>query len=176
MDNSFLVYLERLELMAFFSGYPLVYALAYFVRGNKPAKNNFKQRLVSFLPYAYAVVGSLYIGFQLKKLYPDYTIGHINQIVQEPFITVWGVLSILFWIPILVKKPMLSLVHSLLFFFFFVKDLYLQFSASSPDQHIVNNDMNVYTSSLLLNTAVLFLIVCLSFLYHKFKKKSASDL
>ena len=172
MDNSFLIYLERLAMMAFFSGYPLVYALAHFVRGNKPAKNNFKQRLVSLLPYEYALVGSLYLGFQFKKLYPDYTIAHINQIVQEPFMAVWAILSILFWIPFLAKKTMLSLIHSLFFFFFFAKDLYLQFAASSPDKHMVSNDMNVYTVSLLLNIAALFLIVFFSFLYNKYKKVS----
>jgi len=33
MDNSFFSHLQLLELMAFFSGYPLVYAVIIFIDG-----------------------------------------------------------------------------------------------------------------------------------------------
>lgn len=48
MGNSLYTYLERLELLAFFSAFPLVYALIFFIAGtflqNKPG---LKARLIS---------------------------------------------------------------------------------------------------------------------------------
>ena len=104
MDNSFFAYLQQLELMAFFSGYPLLYAVVFFMAGNKQSRNNFKKRLISLLPYVYPVVGTLYLGLQLKNLYPDYSFENVKLSMQHPWLIVWGLLSILFWIPALGKK------------------------------------------------------------------------
>lgn len=174
MDSNFFEYLQQLELLAFFSGYPLIYAVTLFIAGNQQLKNNFKNRIVSLLPFAYALVGTLYLGLQLKNLYPDYSIENIKLTIQHPYLIIWGLLSILFWIPALGKKKVLSLIHSLVFFFFLVRDLFLQLSASSADKNIVRNDMKIYTTSLLLNLAAIALIVLLSFLYTHYKKRLRS--
>lgn len=174
MDNSFFAYLQQIELMAFFSGYPLIYAVTLFIAGNQPLKNNFKSRIVSLLPFAYALVGTLYLGLQLKNLYPDYSIENIKLTMQQPWLIIWGLLSILFWIPALGKKTVLSLIHSLVFFFFLVRDLFLQLSASSADKDIVRNDMKIYTDSLLLNLGAFALIVLLSFLFTHYNKRLRS--
>ena len=173
MDNSFFAYLQQLELMAFFSGYPLLYAVVFFMAGNKQSRNNFKKRLISLLPYVYPVVGTLYLGLQLKNLYPDYSFENIKQTMHHPWLITWGLLSILFWIPVLGKKTFLSLIHSLIFFFFLARDLFLQLSASS-DNSIIKNDMNVYSNSFLLNTGVFIFILLLSFLFSLYKKSVGS--
>ena len=59
MDETFFAYLQRLEMMAFFSGYPLIYAVVLFIAGNQQFKSWFKRRLLSLLPYAYALVGMI---------------------------------------------------------------------------------------------------------------------
>jgi hypothetical protein len=174
MDNIFFAYLQRLELMAFFSGYPLLYVVTLFIAENQQLKNNFKSRIVSLLPFAYALVGTLYLGLQLKNLYPDYSIENIKLTMQQPYLKIWGLLAILFWIPAIAKKPILSLLHSLVFFFFLVRDLFLQLSASSADKNIVRNDMKIYTDSLLLNLGAFALIVLLSFLFTHYKKRLRS--
>lgn len=173
MDNSFFEYLQQLELMAFFSGYPLVYVITVFLASHTNIKNNFSRRLVSVLPFAYALIGILYLGYLLKSLYPDYSVKNIKAFVQQPWLISWGLLSILFWIPALAKKKVLSLLHSLVFFFLLVRDLFIQLSASS-DKSIITNDMNVYTNSLLLNIGALALIVLLSFLFFTHKDHSRS--
>ena len=168
MDNSFFAYLQRLELLAFFSGYPLIYTVIFFIAGNQPLKNSFKSRIVTLLPFAYALIGSLYLGLQLRKLYPDYSIENIHRTIQQPWLMIWGLLSILFWIPALGKKPIFSLLHSLVFFFLLVKDIFSQLSAPYKDN--IRNDMSVYTVSLLLNLGAIALIALLSFLYTHYKK------
>ncbi len=170
MGNNFFAYLQQLEMMAFFSGYPLLYAIILFITGNKKSKPDTKKRIASLLPFAYALVGTLYLGLQLKNLYPDYSFENIKVTIQQPFLVIWGLLSILFWIPALGKKSVLSLIHSLVFFFFLVRDLILQSSASA-DKNIVRNDMKIYTDSLLLNLGAFAFIVLLFFLYTFYKKR-----
>ncbi|HEY8689558.1 MAG TPA: hypothetical protein VIM07_10020 [Chitinophagaceae bacterium] len=170
MDNSFFAYLQQLELMAFFSGYPMLYAFIFFIAGNKRLRNNFKRRIISVLPYVYPLLGTLYLGLQFKNLYPDYSFENIKLSMQQPWLIGWGLLSILFWIPALGKKIFLSLIHSLVFFYFLARDLFLQLSASAINESIVKNDMNVYTNSLLLNTGVFTIILLLSFLFIRNKK------
>ena len=174
MDNSFFSYLQQLELMAFFSGYPLIYAITLFIAGNQQSKNNYTSRIVSLLPFAYAMVGTLYLGFQLKNLYPDYSIENIKLTIQQPWLVIWGILSTLFWIPAISQKKFLSLIHSLVFLFFLIRDLFLQLSSSSADKNIVRNDMKIYTDSLLLNLGAFALIIILYLLFDFYKKRLSS--
>jgi len=174
MDDSFFAYLQQLELMAFFSGYPLIYAVIIFVAGIQQGQNKFKISAPSLLPFAYAFVGTLFLGFQLKKLYPDYSVEHLKFTMQQPWLVIWGLLSILFWIPFLAKKKVLSLIHSLVFFFFLVRDLFLQLSVSSVDKNIIRNDMNMYTNSLLLNLGVFAVTVLISFLFAHYNHRLRS--
>jgi hypothetical protein len=169
MDNSFFGYLQQLELIAFFSAYPLVYAIVNVITGN--SKKEIFVRLPSLLPYTYALVGTLYLGLQLKNLYPDYSFENLRSIVQQPVLTIWALLSLLFWIPALAKKPVISLLHSFVFFFFILKDIFLQLFASSADKNILRNEMRVYTDSLLLNLGAFFLIALMFFLFMLNKKK-----
>jgi hypothetical protein len=172
MGNSFFIYLQQLQLMVFFSGYPILYAVTVFLGTHQKIKNNFTQRLVSALPFAYALLGSLYIGFVLKNLYTDYSIENIKQWIHLSFLEVWGFLSVLFWIPAFAKKPLLSFLHSLVFFFILLKDLFSHFG--SNENNIIRNDMNVYTISLLLNLGAFVLIVLLSFLFPRNRTRLGS--
>lgn len=174
MGDNFFAYLQQLEMMAFFSGYPLLYVFILFISGNNQSKPNTKKKIASLLPFSYALVGTLYLGLQLKNLYPDYSIENIKTTIEQPLLVIWGLLSILFWIPALGKKSILSLIHSLVFFFFLLRDLFLQLTTSSADKNIVRNDMKIYTDSLLLNMGAFAFIVLLFFLYTFYKKRSSS--
>ncbi len=175
MDNSFFAYLQQLELIAFFSGYPLIYIVTHFIAGTGQTKNNFKKRMVMLLPFAYALVGTLYLGLQLKNLYPHYALSNIKENIQHPYLTAWALLSLLFWIPALGKKTWLSLLHSLVFFFLIIKDFFLKFYTSSADNNMVQNDMKIYSLSLALNGAALVVVILLHSLFIYLKKRSDSS-
>jgi hypothetical protein len=168
MDNSFFLYLERLELMSFFSAYPLVYAIIHVI-GSSSNKDLLK-KFPLLLPYAYAFVGVLYIGLQFKNLYPDYSLQNIMLSVQQPFLKIWAILSLVFFLPPLAKKPVFSLLHSLVFFFLLLKDLIVQSSAGG-DRLIIKNDMKIYTDSLLLNLGSIIIVILASFLFASKSKK-----
>jgi len=169
MDNSIFAYLQQLELMVFFSGYPLIYAIVLYIAGTLTEKNNFKIKLVSLLSFAYALVGTLYLGLQLRNLYPNYSVENIKQAMLQPWLTIWGLLSMLFWIPALNKKKTLSLLHSLVFFFFLVRDLLLQLFTASVNNDVVRNDMKIYGNSILLNLAAFAFILLISSLFPRYK-------
>lgn len=173
--DSFLAYIQQLQLMFFFSGYPLVYAIVILIAGNQrtdkiPQNRSFKSRILWILPYSYALVGTLYIGFLLKDLYPDYSPSRIAHSFHLPLLVTWGILTVLFWIPSLAKKKLLTLIHSLVFFFFLVRDTVLQLSGDTSDKDNLKNDMKVFTDSFLLNAGTLVILILFSFFLHRNKK------
>lgn len=175
MDETFFSYLQRLELIAFFSGYPLIYAIIFFIAGSQPSKNEVKGKIFFLLPFAYALVGTIYLGLQLKNLYPDYSVENIKQSFHQPILIGWGLVAMLFWIPAMAKKPVLSLLHSFVFFFFLIKDMFFQLPAFAIDKNIVRNDMKLYTDSLLLNMGALITITLIYFLHFRSKDRKESS-
>ena len=173
MTNNFFTYLQQLELLAFFSGYSLLYAVTIFIGGLGQLKNTFISKISLLLPLSYALTGTFYFAFQLKKLFPDYSIQHISLTVQIPWLMAWALLTLLFWIPSFRKRKVASLIHSLVFFSILVKDIFLQLSAPTADSSVVKNDMTVYCTSLLFNLGSLILIIFFTFLF-RYKRQSYS--
>ena len=170
MDRSIFTYIEQLEMLVFFSGYPLVYYLVRFFIRHASLKNVSVPALVSILPSAYALIGTIYLGFQLKDLYPVYTIENIRHRIHQPYLIFWTLLSLLFWIPTVSKRQILSVLHSLVFFFIIVKDLYFQLAGLNSDRNILKNDMKLYTVSIFLNLAA-FILIFLSYYIYSLRKK-----
>jgi hypothetical protein len=174
MFDSIFAYSEWVELESFFSGYLLVYAIIYLVASNRKDTNFIKSTLLPKSPLAYAFAGTLYWGLLLKNAYPDYTIDHLTAGIQLPYLRIWGLLSILFWIPLLRKKAAFSLLHSSVFFFLLMKSLFLQLVASSPGNDAARNNMKIYSVSILLNLAALILVTLVSLLIARFKRQKRS--
>ena len=167
MDGGFLAYLQQLELIAFFSGYPLIYALSYFIAGNKKIKKGFIGFLLPSLPFSYALIGMLFLGLQLKNLYPHYSLANINGHMQHPYLVIWALLAILFLMPVFRKKNQLTLIHSFAFFALILIDLFKQLSVSNG---VVQNDMKVYTFSLFFNCCTLLVVTTIFYLLSLYKK------
>ncbi len=173
MGTSFFANLQLLELLAFFSGYPLFYAIIFFINDRRKNKSTRNSSLVLLLPFSYALLGSLYLGLQLKNIYPDYSFENLKQFIHQPFLISWGILSLVFWIPVMGKRPWFSLVHSLVFFIILVKDVFIYSSASLSDNSMVKNEMKMYTASLLINLAAFSFINILFYLITIFRKRQS---
>lgn len=157
MLHSFFAYMEWVELETFFSGYVLVYALIHLAASNGPATGFAKTRLHPSLPLAYALVGTLYLGLQLKNA-SDNGFDHLLGNTQLPYLKIWGLLSVLLWLPLFRKKPVFSILHSLIFFILLVRSFYLQFFTSSADNDMARNSMKIYSVSFILNLIALGLV------------------
>ena len=134
-----------------------------------------KKRIFSLLPFSYALVGTLYLGLQLQNMYLDHSVENIDYIGRQPWLVGWGILAMVFWIPAIAKKPALSLLHSFVFFFFVIKDMFFQMPSPADDNSILRNDMKLYTDSLLLNAATLIIITIIYFLFLRFKRNRNSS-
>lgn len=165
-----MAYIERLELLGFFSGYPLIYLLVLSIAGKKSTRSPIKNKLVSLLPSAYALTGILYWGLQLRNLYLNYSLSPITLEIHFSFLKIWGLITIIFWIPLLRKRVVISLFHSLVFLYFILQTIYLQFSSASADKDFFRNDMKVYFDSILLNAATFLSMVILFFLISRMKR------
>ena len=163
MGNSIFSYIQQLEVLVFFSGYPLVFVVVRFLAHNTSLKNFRRGAFVSILPFAYALIGTLYVCYLLMNLYPDYTIENVRHRIQQPYLITWALLSLLFWIPGISKKQILSVLHSLIFFFIIVRDLFFQLAGYTSDRNILRNDMKIYTMSVFLNLAAVVLVAVISF-------------
>ncbi|HTR28239.1 MAG TPA: hypothetical protein VMH27_03155 [Puia sp.] len=155
--------------MAIFSGYPLIWSFARAAMGKRPSEGSLRGKLAGLLPFAYALLGTLYLGLQGKNLYPDYSIGHISWVMRQNYLQVWGLLAILFWLPALRNRPALSLFHSLLFVFFLVADLVRQYFNVGDGVDRVRNDMTVYTVSIVLDLGMYALVILFSTIYIRYR-------
>lgn len=170
MGTNILSDIRQLEVLAFFSGYPLIYFLVRILTRNTLFKNSKRTELISILPFAYALTGTLYLGLQLENIYPDYTIENLKHHIQQSGLQIWGLLSILFWIPDIPKRQVLSLLHSLVFFLIIIKDLLFQLTGFIRDHDMIKNDMRLYTVSIFLNLATYIFLFLLFQLFPIHKK------
>ncbi len=175
MENSFFIYLQRLEIIAFFSGYPLIYALVRLLAAKQLSKKLTGATLNTLLPYGYALIATLFAALQLKNFYLFYT-GENNTAVflHHPFLMTWAFLAIMFWIPALAKKPVLSLLHSFVFFLLLLKDLFFQNLWPDNDNSLLRNDMNLYTTSLLLHFTAQALVLLVYIISNSSKKRNGT--
>src|SRR5688572_28091468 len=154
--DSLISYIERLELLAFFSGYPLMYAFVNLIcNKTSGTKTTFNQKFIRLLPYSYALAGTLFLGHVIKDA-PDFSFVTLVDQFQNSWLRIWSLLSLLFWIPGLSKKPYLSLLHSLVYFYFIVHDLLLALLDAGAI-NLISKDMKLYFDSLLLNILCLLI-------------------
>jgi hypothetical protein len=149
---------ERLEMFAFFAGYPLVFYVVYFFAGKKLRQPVQKNRAIYLFPLTYALLGTWYWGLQLRNWYPDYQIKNIVSSTYYIYSKIWALLAIIFWIPFFFKRPFLSVFHSLFFFLLLLRDIFSQLLFHDQDIYTLKNEMKVYTVSLLLNLFALFVV------------------
>jgi hypothetical protein len=176
MGSDIIAYIQKLELFGFFSGYCLIYTIFSSLKnGNNGKGQMLLQKLVILLPYAYALSATLYLGMIIKNISLDFSIRNFNEQFHVPFLQIPALLAVFFWLPFFSKKRVLSLLHSLIFFFFLLKDIFIQFNLSQGSQ-IIHTDMKVFTDSLLLNLITLIFVALLYFFFMYFirsKKKSS---
>ena len=176
MGNDFFSYLARMEIMVFFAGYAIIYALVFFLAGEFQKKSaSFLTMLPTRVSQAYALCGTLFLGYMVKKIYIGYGMNIPVSQIYHPLLVIWGLGAMLFWLKPLRKLPSLSLLHSLVFFYFIPRDIYLKYSGSGND--MVKNDMSILTVSLLLNISCLAIVLIFHYgiSYWQKDRKSATN-
>jgi hypothetical protein len=66
------------------------------------------------------------------------------------------------------RKPIFSLLHSLVFFFFLAKDIFFHLIGFSSDELIVRNDMKIYSVSIVLTLLSLAFVSLFSLFFRHY--------
>jgi hypothetical protein len=103
-------------------------------------------------------MGSIFFLLWIRELIIQSGIKNLVPGFNLSFLKVWALGSSFFWIPALAKKPVYSLLHSLVFFSLLIKDIIASLGSDRANNNM-SNDMKVYTISLVLNVLCLILIL-----------------
>ena len=161
MENDLIAQMIKLELLVFFSGYALIFTLISLLTDIKSIQStSLIVSLYRLLPLSYALVGALFLGFILKERYQNVQINQALKFYDLSSLQIVGLLSLLFFIPVFRKLPILSLVHSLIFLFLILKDLILYFKKVTHIE-VIRNDLNILLISILLNVCTLAVVYLL---------------
>ncbi len=161
MENDLIVQMAKLELLVFFSGYALIFAIISLLTDIKSLKpTSLIVRLYRLLPLSYAFVGALFLGFVLKSGYENAQFSQVTHLFDVSPLQIIGLLSLLFFIPVFRKLPILSLLHSLIFFFLILKDLVL-YLKEAINTEVIKNDLNILLISISLNGCTLGVVYLL---------------
>jgi hypothetical protein len=173
MGNSLTAYIQQLELIAFFAGYPIMFILVQVIARSFKETPSFFYRLQKLLPFAYALAGTLYLGLTLNNTFHAYRFTNSIELPANPLLTAWALFSLLFYFKFFRRKSLLAFLHSLVFFFLFAKDIFLYALGKLERERLVI-DMKLYSDSLLLNCGCLLLCYLVFIFWRRFAKNNHS--
>lgn len=167
MINDFFKYLQLLEILAFFTGYPLVYLIVKTVIQSPVIGETIQLRMLRALPFSYALVGLLFVGFEFKNNYSDLHIQILWSHIVNPFPYFWALLSLIFFHPYFSRAPQWCFYHSLVFLFLILQNIFLELNNQLVNGDNLHNSLKIYSISLLLDAASFGISFLLFFLIKK---------
>jgi len=150
----------------FFSGYPIVYAIAHLLLKNKKWSNFIKTKVYTLLPLTYVLVITCFwiiILYESNFSFISKKVAHssLAQMIIE-----WNLLGLLFWIPILRKKNYICFIHSGLFFILpliFVGNNIIRYGVLERED--IFNVLYIYTASAFIYAVVITILLLSKFLF-----------
>lgn len=156
MGISLTAYIQQLEFIAFFAGYPLLFLLVWVGAEAVQNRTSFIHQLKNLLPTGYALTGSLFTVHVIVNMVAEYRFSQQLHLPENIWLTVWALVSLVFWIPQMRTRPMLAPLHSLPFFFLFGREIVLYISGKS-DPDTLATYMKLYSISMGINAGCLLL-------------------
>jgi hypothetical protein len=156
--NDIFSFIDKLELISFFSGYLIVLTFVSII-ANRYQSINWVVRLKNILPKSYGVIGLLYLGLKLQQYLPT--------LIKYPLSTIqlrWDFLHLLAYFSfIFLFTPSkigykISLFHGSIYSIIALF-LIFQFGLTHTIDHSFKNKITyVFLISILLNFSILFIL------------------
>jgi predicted membrane-bound mannosyltransferase len=161
--KDFFIYIQELELIAFYSSFPLFY---FFIQTWSPQISGINIKLL--LPRSYAISVLLYLGMKI-----DQSIGHFDYYVAAEnhtglvfYLQIFTLSGLLFFFSYFKQRHYWVLLHSVIYFIlltsYFVKYFFHQI-----DKSVLQNSMTLYLLGILLHCVTM----SISFLYSYFRNR-----
>ena len=170
--NSFFNYIDKLELIAFFSAFPLFYFLIISFY-SKPLilKFKFLKLLPVLVSMTYATMTVLYLGMKLNQWYLQSLISHIqiDYFTILFFLKLWVVLGLLFFFHFFQTKPILALAHSSIYFLILLIDFF-QYYHHQIQAEVFHNEMRLYIIGFFANSILFSILFTLRWMIFKYTK------
>ena len=97
----------------FFSGYPLIYILLYFIHKKKSMYHSGAEKIFSMLPLVYAFVATCFWILMIYTGRMNFVIERIASAAPSAIVILYSFSALLFWLPALRRKAYGSFLHSL---------------------------------------------------------------
>jgi len=159
--NNFFIYIDKLELIAFFSAFPLFYFLYIsFYTKTFIVKFKWLKVLPEIISLAYATISLLYIGMKSNQLYVQNTMGPIQfELTSYIFILkFWSIFGLLFFFKFLRTKPLLALAHSSIYFIILLIDFF-QYYHHQINVEAFHNEMRLYFISFVAYISISIILI-----------------
>lgn len=153
--NDFFIYIERLELIAFFTGVPLLGIIIFLVIGKRERG---MVLLHNILPITYAILSVLYLGMKMYQHGLDMGDWLLRGSVLHILLKGWAISASLFFIPAFRKRWRgVSNYHGLVFYGIILNDL-IQASREALSAELIRNEWFLQGLSILGTTLLLALV------------------
>lgn len=150
------VYLEKLELLAFFSAFPLYYFLVIVLATEYSFQKKWIVNLPNIIPLVYLIITFLYLGMKVNQIFDV----HVFKLDLQNTITyfkIWSTLGLLFLIPYFRTKRIWTFFHSIPYTFLIVVD-FIHYFKNQILKEVINNEMHLYFISFLLIVVVTLIV------------------
>ena len=153
--TDFFIYIERLELIAFFTGVPLLGIVIFLVIGKRERG---MVLLHTILPITYAILSVLYLGMKMYQHGLDMGDWLLRGSVLHILLKGWAISASFFFIPAFRKRWRgVSHYHGLVFYGIILNDL-IQASRRALSAELIRNEWFLQGLSILGTTLLLVLV------------------
>ncbi len=174
MFGGFTIYIEWVELESFFSGFIVIWLIAQAFGHFAILPQKLNGSIRKSLPLAYAIIGTLYLGLQLRNSWYDQTFLPLFPGYEYYFLKAWALLALLCWIPFFRKHSIFAVLHSSVYFFVMARDLVIAYTREYDDSSRTSNDWKIFAASVGLNLVLTLIILFLSHLLDFLRRRSHS--
>lgn len=152
----------------FFSGYPLIYILLYFIGKRKSMHHAVAKRIFPLLPLAYAFVATCFWLLMIFTGRMDFVSQRISSAAPSALIVLYSFSSLLFFLPAFRRKAFWCFLHSLPLF---VLPVYYIFSRGSKNKIVDSDDIlnliRIYAAGFIIYIIVMILMLAVKRLLKK---------
>jgi hypothetical protein len=167
--NDLNTYIEKLELIAFFSAFPLVYLLVQILVRDILPQKTWLSNIFKRLPITYALVSFLFLGMKMNQMIQSHFF-YFNYSNLISYLEIWAYSGVLFFVPSIGSKPKWSLIHSIPFISLILFDI-AAFFLKKVGNDVLQNEMRLYFTSTILYVVVTLITTILSTIWVKYYTK-----